>query len=88
MAAAGIEICSSPGESSDLGRTSSNEIFRFLLGTFSVVVLTKRMIVDVVGLDFFVDFEQCRHYRLLFCDVITKQLFSRFRKRGFCKRNF
>ena len=45
-AAAGIEICSSPGESSDLGRKSSNEIFRFLLGTFSVVVLTTRMIVD------------------------------------------
>ena len=38
----------------------------FLLGTFLVVVLTTRMIVDVVGLDFFVDFEQCQHYRLLF----------------------
>ena len=52
--------------SSDFGPKRSNEIFRFLLGTFSVVVLTTRMIVDVVGLDFFVHFEQCQHYRLLF----------------------
>ena len=52
--------------SSDFGRKSSNEIFRFLLGTFLIVVLTTRMIVDVVGLDFFVDFKQYQHYRLLF----------------------
>ena len=51
-AAAGIEICPSPDEGSDLGRRQSDEIFRFLIGTFSIVVSTTKMFVGAVDLDF------------------------------------
>ena len=52
-AAAGIEICPSPGEGSNLGRRESGENFGSLIGIFSIVVSTTKMFVGAVDLDFF-----------------------------------
>ena len=55
-AAAGIEICPSPGEGSDLVQRESGYNFGFLIGIFSIVVSTKKMFVGAVDLDLFVNF--------------------------------